>query len=124
MSFIAKISDFEVSSFDNKEEKFMPEDLDLKKCQKSIRLFNDSIIMFLSIDKDLLDSLEKIDIAELEQEIKKESKGVKINKARREILGDILVEGPNQAKHKDSIKNCSDALSTRRRISRLLSQSF
>jgi hypothetical protein len=92
---------------------------------KGLMLFNDSMIVLSLNDRALLESLDTIDLAELEREIKSPLKAGAIRSAGRKILKgkDILLEEQKARARRESLKGCSDVRSTRSRISRLLSQS-
>ncbi len=68
--------------------------------------------------------MEEIDIGELEHEIKKDSKNGLTSRARKQMLDGILCEDAPGVKPKKSLYGCSDAASTRNRVSRLLMQSL
>jgi hypothetical protein len=91
-----------------------------------LMLFNDSMLVASLNDRDLVASIEKIDIAELEKDIQEGPKNAQVKKAKKEVLKgrDILAEERRGVKSKSSIGDCADARSTRNRISRLLSQSM
>jgi len=93
---------------------------------RGLMLFNDSMLVVSVNDRKLLASIEKIDIAELEKEIKTGSKSKEIQKAKDQVLEgrDILVEQGAGVKNKSSMGDCADVRSTRTRICRMLSQSL
>jgi len=125
MSFIVNISDLDTFSYETGCGFMSPiRNLIAGIGRKGIKLFDDSLVIFSSIDKELLESIEKIDIGELEKEIEEGAGQRTIDRARQEITADILVQEDQKVKDKKSIEDCSNLLSTRTRISRLLNQSM
>ena len=125
MPLIANISDLDSFSYDTGCVPVRP----IKKLisgigRKGIKLFEDSLVVFSLINTELLESIEKIDIGELEKEIEEGAAGRGIERAKEEIMADILVEETEKVKNKKSIEDCSDLPSTRNRIFRLLNQSI
>ena len=125
MSFIVNISELDRFSYESEGFQDSPlRDVVSALGRKGLRFLNDSLVVFSLIDKELLESIEKIDIGELERDIEESTEDNEIQRAREEIMADILAQEDEKVKNKKSIKDCSDRLSTRNKISRLLNQSM